>query len=181
MAEIGIVELLPPSLSKLTLIRSPCFIGVIASVICVAGAGFRLSLILNAVGCQIASAGLEIHSISKGVTLFSLMLKQVGQALEASDSVHSAEALETAQQITSECRLVFDEIEEMLDKVTTIKGDGSRAPSIQQRFRWCFKKGRVQYLLAQLESLKMSLIVMIQIFQLGKIMAMTPKRYVLAC
>ena len=160
------------------LIRRPCSLGVIASVICVAGAGFRLSLILNAVGCQIASAGLEIHSISKGVTLFSLMLKQVGQALQAPDSVHSAEALETAQEITNECRLVFDEIQEMLDKVTTQKGDGSLAPSIQQRFRWCFKKGRVQYLLAQLESLKMSLVVMLQILQLGKMMAMTPKRYV---
>jgi N-terminal domain on NACHT_NTPase and P-loop NTPases len=149
--------------------------GIIASVIGVAGAGFRLSLILNAVGCEIASAGMEIHSISKGVTLFSLMLKQVGQALQASDSVHSTEALETAQEIANECQMVFDEIKEMLDKVTTKRGDGSLSPSIQQKFRWCFKKGRVQYLLAQLESLKMSLLVMLQILQLGKMMATIPK------
>jgi N-terminal domain on NACHT_NTPase and P-loop NTPases len=155
--------------------RSP---GIIASVIGVAGAGFRLSLILNAVGCEIASAGMEIHSISKGVTLFSLMLKQVGQALQAPDSVHSSEALETAQEITNECQMVFDEIREMLDKVTSKKGDGSSMPSIQQRFRWCFKKGRVQYLLAQLESLKLSLLVMLQILQLGKLMAAPPRMYV---
>jgi hypothetical protein len=162
---------------KLMLMLMLCSLGVIASVICVAGAGFRLSLILNAVGCEIASAGLEIHSISKGVTLFSLMLKQVGQALQASDSVHSAEALETAQEIKDECQLVFNEIEEMLEKVKTKKADGSLAPSIQQRFRWCFKKGRVQYLLGQLESLKMSLVVLLQILQLGRMMALTPKRY----
>ncbi len=120
---------------------------------------------------------MEIHSISKSVTLFSLMLKQVGQALQASDSVHSSEALETAQEISNECQMVFDEIKEMLDKVTSRKADGSSSPSIQQRFRWCFKKGRVQYLLAQLESLKMSLLVMLQILQLGKLMTMTPKRY----
>lgn len=153
-----------------------CSAGIIASVIGVAGAGFRLSLILNAVGCEIASAGMEIHSISKGVTLFSLMLKQVGQTLQASDSVHSSEALETAQEITSECQMVFDEIHEMLDKVTSRRGDGNVSPSIQQKFRWCFKKGRVQYLLAQLESLKMSLLVMLQILQLGKLMAVMPKR-----
>jgi hypothetical protein len=148
-------------------------------VIGVAGAGFRLSLILNAVGCEIASAGMEIHSISKGVTLFSLMLKQVGQALQASDSVHSSEALDTAQEITNECQMVFDEIQEMLDKVTTRRGDGTpSSPSIQQKFRWCFKKGRVQYLLAQLESLKMSLLVILQILQLGRLMAMTPRKYV---
>lgn len=151
--------------------------GVVASVICVAGAGFRLSLLLNAVGCEIASAGIEIHSISKGVTLFSLMLKQVGQTLQASDSVHSSEALETAQEITNDCQLVFHEIQEMLDKVRSKKGDGSLSPSIQQRFKWCFKKGRVQYLLGQLESLKMSLLVMLQILQLGKLMAATPIRY----
>ncbi len=120
---------------------------------------------------------MEIHSISKSVTLFSLMLKQVGQALQASDSVHSSEALETAQEISSECRMVFDEIQEMLDKVSSRKADGSTSPSIQQRFRWCFKKARVQYLLGQLESLKMSLLVMLQILQLGKLMATTPKRY----
>jgi hypothetical protein len=112
------------------------------------------------------------------VTLFSLMLKQVGQALQAQDSVHSSEALETAQEITSECQMVFDEIQEMLDKVTSKRSDGVFSPSIQQRFKWCFKKGRVQYLLAQLESLKMSLLVMLQILQLGKLMAATPRTYV---
>jgi hypothetical protein len=106
------------------------------------------------------------------------MLKQVGQALQAPDSVHSSEALETAQEITSECQMVFDEIQEMLDKVTSRRSDGALSPSIQQRFKWCFKKGRVQYLLAQLESLKMSLLVMLQILQLGKLMAATPKTYV---
>ncbi|KKY18025.1 hypothetical protein UCRPC4_g05228 [Phaeomoniella chlamydospora] len=149
-------------------------IGVIASVIGVAGAGFRLSLILNAVGAEVANAGVEIHTISKGVTLFSLMLKQVGQHLQSPQSVHSSEAIETAQTITHECQLVFDEISEMLDKVQTRKRDGTPSPTIQQRFKWCFKKHRVTYLLAQLESLKMSLLVMLQILQLGKLMVTPP-------
>lgn len=83
---------------------------------------------------------MEIHSISKGVTLFSLMLKQIGQALQAPDSVHSAEALETVQEITNECQVVFDDIKEMLDKMTSRKPDGTLSLSVQQRFRWCFKK-----------------------------------------
>lgn len=150
-------------------------IGIVASIICVAGAGLRLSFLLNTVGCEIASAGIEIHSISKGVSLFSLMLKQVGQALQDSDSVHSSEALETAQEITRECQMVFDEIQEMLDRLLTRRADGSLNPSLQQRFRWCFKKSRVQYLLAQLESLKLNLLLMLQILQLGKKMILAPK------
>ena len=136
-----------------------------------------MSLILNAVGSEVASAGIEIHSISKGVTLFSLMLKQVGQHLQTPDSVHSSEALATAKQITEECQHVFDEISEMLDRVQSKKPDGSGTLSLQQRFKWCFKKHRVTYLLAQLESLKMSLLVMLQILQLGKLMASPTKRY----
>jgi hypothetical protein len=157
MAEIGICP------SALDLDHTDPIPGIVASVIGLASIGCRLSSRLNAAGCDIASAGVEIPSISKEVTMFSLFLKQVGQALQAADSVHSSEALETAQEIANECKLVFDEIEGKLDKVTTKRADGSMAPSIQQRFKWGFKKGRVQYLLTRLESLKIDLLVMLQI------------------
>jgi hypothetical protein len=150
-------------------------IGIIASIIGVAGAGFRLSVLLNVVGSEVASAGQEIYSISKAITLFSLMLKQVGQTLQAPDSIHSHEAEQAARQITSECEQVFEEIEYMLDKVRTRRNDGSFMPTTIQKFKWCFKKHKVTYLLAQLESLKLSLSVMLQILQLGKLMAAPTK------
>lgn len=149
--------------------------GLIASIIGIAGAGFRLSVLLNVVGSEVASAGQEIHSISKAVTLFSLMLKQVGQTLQAPDSIHSHEAEQAAVQITNECRQVFDEIEYLLDKVRTRRNDGTVMPTTLQKFKWCFKKHKVTYLLAQLESLKLSLSVMLQILQLGKLMAAPTK------
>lgn len=151
--------------------------GNIASILGVAGAGFRLSLLLNAVSCEVANTGLEVHSISKSVTLFSLMLKQTGNVLQAGGSVHSREAVETAKSIADESNRVFDEIRDMLDRVTTKRPNGEIAPSIQQRFKWCFKKHRVSYLLAQLESLKLSLSVMLQIIQLGKLMASASWRF----
>lgn len=146
--------------------------GIIASIIGVAGAGFRLSLVLNAIGCEVASAGIEIHSIAKQVSLFALMLKQIGQTFQAVDSIHSEEALQVAKEIRDSCQTVFGEIQEMLDKVQRQdRHGGIMQPSLQQRFKWCFKKGRVTYLLAQLESLKLSLVVMLQILNLGKLMA----------
>ncbi|KAL6241542.1 hypothetical protein RBB50_011565 [Rhinocladiella similis] len=150
--------------------------GAIASILGVAGAGFRLSLILNAISCEIVNAGFEVHGISKGVTLFSTMLKQTGTVLQTVDSVHSTEAIETAMSIADESTRVFDEINDMLDRLGTKSSDGSATPSIQQRFRWCFKKNRVTYLMAQLESLKLSLAVMLQIIQLGQLMASTSRR-----
>jgi len=79
----------------------------------VAGAGFRLSLPLNAVGCQLCRLQVEIHSISKGVSLFALMLKQVGQT----DSVHSREAVDMALEIADQSQIGFAKMEDMLDKV----------------------------------------------------------------
>ena len=149
--------------------------GTIATVIGVASQGFRLSLLLNAVGCEIASTGMEVSSISKGVTMFALMLKQTGTMLQQADSVHSREAVETAKQIADDCNRVFEEIEEMLDRSRTKKVDGTFGPTVPERFKQCFKRHRVTYLLGQLESLKLSLSVMLQILQLGKLMANTSK------
>ena len=149
---------------------------IIASITGVAGAGFRLSLILNAVSCEVASEGLEVHSISKGVTLFALTLKQTGTALQAADSVHTWDALDGVRTIAEDATRIFDEFNDMLDRVRQRPTDGTAVPSIQQRFQWCFKRHRVTYLLAQLDTHKMSLSVILQVLQLGKLMASTSRR-----
>jgi hypothetical protein len=118
---------------------------------------------------------MEVSSISKGVTMFSSMLKQTGIMLQQTDSVHSKEAVETAKQIAGDCTRVFEEIEEMLDRSRTKRTDGTFGPTEPERFKKYFRRHRVTYLLGQLESLKLSLSVMLQILQLGKLMAATSK------
>ncbi|EKV11211.1 hypothetical protein Pdw03_2578 [Penicillium digitatum] len=141
-----------------------------ASIVKVAGAGFRLSLLLNAAACQLAQSRLEIHSIAKGISLYALALKQVGQTIEGTDVDQSSEATEKVWEIAEQGQLILIEIEHMLDKlkVTDNDNDLMRIP-LQERLKWCFRKHHVTYLLAQLESLKLSLIVMLQILQLGKV------------
>ncbi|KAH0847839.1 hypothetical protein FOPE_00941 [Fonsecaea pedrosoi] len=147
----------------------------ITPIIDVAGAGFRLSLLLNAISSEFSNAGLEVKSISKGVTMFSMMLKHTGQVLQATDSVHSQEAIETAKSIADESTRVFDEIKDMWVRVSAQDTASTTAYTLQQRFRRTFRKHRVIYLLAQLESLQLSLSVMLQIVQLGKVMASTSR------
>jgi hypothetical protein len=149
----------------------------ISSILGVAGAGFRLSLLLNAAYCEITNADPEVRSISKSVTDFSGMLKQIVMIFRMFDSVHLYEAVETARSIAYKSTRVFDEINDMLDRVRADQRIHAYAPTIQQRFRWCFKKHRVAYLLALLESYKLSLSVMLQITQLGTLMASTSRRY----
>lgn len=149
-------------------------IGIIASIIGVAGAGFRLSLILNAVASEISNAECDIHSIAKGISLFSLMLKQVGKTMEEGRTVASQSAIDTATEIRDQSQVVFDEIKNMVDLAQGRDDRGHlRSITIAQRIKWCFKKRKVQYLLGQLESLKLSLSIMLQILQMGKAIAAT--------
>ena len=136
--------------------------------------GFRLSLLLNAVGCEVASAGIEIHSIAKAVSLFSVVLKQAGEKCQNPGPIPSTEAIETIQEIASSCQRAFDEIERMLDRARNdaIHGDGGHE-FLQQRFRETFKKHRVTYLLAYLETLKLSLIVVFEILRLAEVIEAT--------
>jgi hypothetical protein len=144
----------------------------------VTSAGLRLSLVLNAISCQVANLGVEIHSISKGISSFGYTLKQVGQIIQDPENAPKQEVLEKALQITQSARMVFDEIENMLDKVQKTGAQGHQAAeSILYRFRICFKKQRVTYLLAELEFLRLGLAVMLQVIHLGKML--TLKRSVL--
>ncbi|CAG8909458.1 unnamed protein product [Penicillium egyptiacum] len=141
-----------------------------ASIVKIAGAGFRLSLLLNAAACQLAQSRLEIHSIAKGISLFTLALKHVGQTIEDTDVDKSPEATEKAWEIAGQGQMIFIEIEHMLDKLkATDRDDYLMRIPLQERLKWCFRKQHVTYLLAQLESLKLSLIVMLQILQLGNV------------
>ncbi|KAJ5586921.1 uncharacterized protein N7459_002686 [Penicillium hispanicum] len=145
-----------------------------ASIARIAGAGFRLSLLLNAAACQLAQSRIEIHSIAKGISLFSLTLKHAGQLLDATNLELSSEAAEKAWEIANQGQMVFVEIEHMLDKLQGTDSDEElRRIPVQERLKWCFRKQHVTYLLAHLESLKLSLIVILQILQLGEFVKLT--------
>ena len=143
-----------------------------ASIVAVAGAGFRLSLVLNAVGVEMVNADCDIQSIAKSISLFSLMLKQVGKTMEEGNAIASPGAIATATEIKDQSQVVFDEIKGMIEMSQRRDDQGHlRSITIAQRVKWCFKKQKVQYLLGQLESLKLSLSIMLQILQLGKAIA----------
>ncbi|QSS61787.1 hypothetical protein I7I51_03964 [Histoplasma capsulatum] len=137
----------------------------IAPILQVTGLGLKLSLSLNTVACEVAADGIDVHSIAKGVSLYVTALKHVGQSLQAADSSHSSSALRTAQEISKQSQSIFSDFEKMLEQ--SKRKDGG---SVQERFKRCFRKQHVMYLLAHLEALKLSLMVMFQILQLGRLL-----------
>ncbi|KAL8813897.1 MAG: hypothetical protein Q9223_006840 [Gallowayella weberi] len=139
------------------------------SIIGIAGAGFRLSLVLNAVGVEMATADIEIQSIARAISEYAFTLKQLALTLDSAKSIATQSAMETAKQIADQSRVVFEDIKEMTE-LNQKKDDRGNLQSIAvaQRVKWCFKKQRVNYLLGQLESLKLSLSIMLQVLQMGQ-------------
>jgi len=140
----------------------------------VAGAGFRLSLVLNAVGTGMANPDCDIHNIAKHISLFSLMLKQTARAMGEGGQLASLLAVDVATEISHQGQLVFEEIKSMTDLSQGRDEKGIlRSITIAEKNKWAFKKHKVRYLLGQLESLKLSLAIMLQVLQTGKTMAAT--------
>ncbi|KAL8930430.1 MAG: hypothetical protein Q9208_000614 [Pyrenodesmia sp. 3 TL-2023] len=147
---------------------------IIAAIIGIAGAGFRLSLVLNAVGAELATADVEIQTIARAISNYAFTLKQLALTLESAKSIATHSAMETAKRIADQSQAIFDDIKDMTDLHQRTDDHGNiRSIAVNQRVNWCFKQQRLQYLLGQLESLKLSLSVMVQVLQLGKLLVST--------
>lgn len=82
--------------------------------------------------------------------------------------------METAKRIADQSQAIFDDIKDMTDLHQRTDDQGNiRSIAVNQRVNWCFKQQRLQYLLGQLESLKLSLSIMVQVLQLGKLLVST--------
>lgn len=144
---------------------------IVAAILRIAGAGFRLSLVLNAVGVEMATADVEIQNIARAISNYALTLKQLALTLESAKSIATQSAMETAKQIADQSQLIFNDIKEMADLDQHKDEHGHlQSIAINQRVKWCFKKQRLQYLLGQLESLKLSLSLMLQVLQFARLL-----------
>lgn len=111
----------------------------------------------------------EVQAIAKEISLSSLMLKQVGLAVTTPGIAASRRALETAKGIAMQNQTIFTEIKDMAEMSQQRDENGHiRSITIASKAQSWFRKHRVQYLLGQLVSLKLSLSIMLQILQLGK-------------
>ncbi|KAI9668193.1 MAG: hypothetical protein M1821_001013 [Bathelium mastoideum] len=145
-------------------------LGIAASVVQIVGLGTKLSFSFYKLASTVSSATTDLSRVAKGVNLFCLMLKQMGLALKedrTQEPIHSAEALETVQEIIQQCGGVFDELQSMLKKCGW-EGDDMELSRLQ-KIRWTVKKPRIEYVLAHLDSLKLTLAVMMQTLQTARI------------
>ena len=150
-------------------------LGIAASVIQLADLGVRLSLRLYTFGKTVASADKSIISISKDVSLTSSVLKELGQWLEKDQEsrVHSENAVQAADEIVKECLEVFNSMDKALTRSMSRLGlqEGGRnirTVAALERLKWPFLQPRMQFLRSNLEKLKSTLLLMLNVLTYGR-------------
>ena len=147
-------------------------IGLAASVIQIASTGLKLSTTLYSFAETVSTADKSITHIAKDVSLTSAILSELGSKLELdkASGIASENAIATAQEIILECSKIFKEIEVALGK--SIGNEAARKANtgkyrigkhVLERLRWPFLQPKMELLRSNLESLKSTLILMLQV------------------
>ena len=133
---------------------------VAASVFQVAGAGVKLTKVLYEFAATISAANEEIEDIAKNVSLYASVLQSLSRRLKSDKAVHSVEGLKVAQELETSSHELFKKIKKLLPKG---KWGHNHSLSKLEKVKWSFKKVRVAYFVGQLEYLKSTVSLLVQI------------------
>jgi hypothetical protein len=132
-------------------------IGLIASVVQVAGAGLKLSQTLYQYADSVSSADRRIKDIAKEVQLTSFVIRELGDVFESdqSSAVLSKNAIKTAGETINECSTVFTELDLALNK--------TRRNTTFGKFKFPFREPKIELLRSHIDKLKSTLQLLMQV------------------
>lgn len=136
-------------------------IGLIASILAIAGAGAKISLGLYEFASDIGSAGKEVRFIARDTNAFSQALTSLSQVLNGGTASSERARLIVGDLIVL-CRDILDD-SAMLLKVLQplVKLSGSHRNRLVLRIRWLFEKSKFVFHRQSLESLKATLTLLV--------------------
>ncbi|RMZ66073.1 hypothetical protein GMOD_00005140 [Pyrenophora seminiperda CCB06] len=131
-------------------------IGLIASVLQLAGTGLKLSQALYEYADAVASADRRIRDIAKEVRLTSFVIEELGSVFRQDEtaSVISENAVQTANETIEECSVFFAEIEVTLNKSKKGKLGRLLLP---------FRDSKIELLRSHIDKLKSTLQLLMQV------------------
>ena len=155
-------------------------LAITAAAAQIANVGLRLSIKLYTFGEIVASVDHAVISISKDVSLISGVLKELGQILDKDRKTQtfSDNAIQTADDVFKECRVVFEQMDSILVKKLPSLGAGSkevkgierpkRAIAMLEKLKWGHLQPKLQLLRSNLDRLRSTLSLMVNVITYAK-------------
>ncbi|KAK5944618.1 hypothetical protein PMZ80_003901 [Knufia obscura] len=140
-------------------------IGLAASVVQIAEVGGKLSVKLFTFTRKVKNANKSIDALSQDIAATGAVLKQLGETLskDASLKVCSQEALDTAKTLVEDTKKVFDGLEKLIDGDEKSSNKFLKGISWKQRLKFPFLEPQIAQVQANLERLKSSLLVILNV------------------
>ncbi|EOD49197.1 hypothetical protein UCRNP2_4039 [Neofusicoccum parvum UCRNP2] len=150
----------------------------LASIIQVVASATRLSLSLYDFAISSPPATREANRVAKSVSLFALMLKQVGTLLKEDLTSPSSQSYETVQDITLLAQTAFAAVEEVVSgkPQRDAPQDADQSATPPRRKLDLVAQTKLRYLLAYVDSLNSTLSVMLQAFYTVRVIAWSRSR-----
>ena len=152
-------------------------IGLIASVLQVADIGARLSVKIYTFCHAAVNADDSITFISKDISHTSVILIELGRCLKKDHEAQlcSENAFHTTSAIVKECGIVFEKIDQaLMDKIIRLGLDGKPGQpeaAIFERATWPFLQPRIKLLWDNLDKLKSTLHLMLNVLIYARLVA----------
>lgn len=148
-------------------------LGIAASVLQIADLGGKLSVRLFTFSRKIKNADKNIETISRDIAVTGAVLQELGSELEKDGQLGfcSKKAVETAEKLITDCHTIFKELNEALEGVKKDSNGRNIILGWQGRVKWPFLEANIEQLRLNLERLKSSLLVMLNVFILAGQMA----------
>ncbi|KAL9058453.1 MAG: hypothetical protein Q9162_001748 [Coniocarpon cinnabarinum] len=145
-------------------------LSISASIVSVAGAGIKLSTTLYTYAETAFRADESLKSIAQEVSLTSAVINELASILKQDDGpqICSENAVQTARDTIVGCKEVFEEINAALQQ--SLKSATPSKPRISTigRLVWPLKEQRMQLIRSNLDKLKSTLTLMLQVLQYAR-------------
>lgn len=140
-------------------------IGLAASVIQIAEVGGKLSVKLFTFTRKVKTANKSIDALSQDIAATGAVLKQLGETLskDASLKVCSQEAVNTAKTLVEDTKKVFTGLEKVIDNEEKTNNKLLNGISFKKRLKFAFLEPQIEQVQANLERLKSSLLVILNV------------------
>ena len=140
-------------------------VGLAASVLQMADLGWRVSYKLYAFSKKVHEAGKSIELISQDISATGAVLKQLGSEVEKDERAEAKSRLcsqgliDAASKLVEECRSLFKDLEYSIDG----KESNKVILGFRHKLKWSYLEPRVELMRTNLERLKSSLAIMLNV------------------
>jgi hypothetical protein len=134
-------------------------VGIAASLIGITGAAISLARTLYVFGSTTSAAREQVDYIGKNVSFYSDVLELLVEQFEHDRPIHSKKAIALAEKLHDHSHDLFNRIRDLIP-------DSRRTRdriSFLQKVAWNFKKTKVDLLVGELENLKSTVQLLVQV------------------